>query len=232
MKITVHKDARIRKGVTIIEGFPGFGLVGTIATEFLIDHLRTQIVGEFSYSELPATTAIHDGKLVRPMALHYDDKHNILIFHTILTVRSHEWSTAEEVVRIAKEYDAKEIISLEGVNALVPGEESRVFSWGNDRFVALGAEEMKESVIMGVTAALLLMAEKTSCLFAETHSALPDSKAAAAIISILDKYLGLGVNPEPLLRQAQEFEQKLKTILQQTQKTAAEAEKKNLSYLG
>ena len=29
------------KGVTIVEGFPGFGLIGTIATEFLIEHLET-----------------------------------------------------------------------------------------------------------------------------------------------------------------------------------------------
>ena len=189
-------------------------------------------MGEFNYEELPATTAIHDGKLVRPMALHYDDKHNILIFHTILAVKGHEWAAAEEIARIAKLYAAKEIISLEGVNALVPGEESRTFSYGNDRLAALGAQEMKEGIIMGVSAALLLKAEHTSCLFAETHSQLPDSKAAAALIGILDKYLGLGVDPEPLLKQAQEFEQKLKTILQQTQKTATEAEKKNLSYLG
>jgi uncharacterized protein len=166
------------------------------------------------------------------MALHYDDKHNILIFHTILNVKGHEWSAADEVARIARECDAKEIISLEGVNALIPGEESTVFSYGNEQFVTLGAREMNESIIMGVTAALLLRTKSTSCLFAETHSALPDSKAAAAIIAILDKYLGLGIDSQPLLRQAQEFEQKLKTILQQTQKTTEEAEKKNLSYLG
>ena len=85
---------------------------------------------------------------------------------------------------------------------------------------------------MGVTAAMLLKSAKTTCLFAETHSDLPDSRAAAAIIKILDKHLGLNVNPEPLMRQAEEFEQKLKTIMQQTQKTVAEADKKNLSYLG
>lgn len=232
MKINLHKDANLKRGATVIEGFPGFGLVGTIATEFLIDHLKTRVVGVFDHSELPATTAIHNGKVVQPMAIHYSDKHNLLLFHTILSVKGHEWDAADEVAKVAAKYKAKEIISLEGVNAMVPGSETQVFSYGNKRFEELGAQAMKESIIMGVTAALLLKTKNTSCLFAETHSGLPDSKAAAAIITMLDKYLGLGIDAAPLLKQAEEFEQKLKTIMQQTQKTESEAEKKNLSYLG
>ena len=232
MKINLFKDAKIKKGCTIIEGFPGFGLVGPIATEFLTEHLKTRLVGEFVYHDLPATTAIHNGKVVRPMGLHYDEKRNILIFHTILSVKSKEWVAAEEVIRIASEFKAKEIISLEGVNAMVPGIESRVFSFGNPGLEKLGAEQIQESIIMGVTAALLLKTTNTSCLFAETQSGLPDSKAAAAIIGMLDKYLSLAVDIAPLQKQAQEFEQKLKTILAQTQKTMDEADRKNLSYLG
>ena len=45
---------------------------------------------------------------------------------------------------------------------------------------------------MGVSGALLLKAEvPLSCFFAETHSSLPDSRAAAKIIEVLDKYLYL-----------------------------------------
>ncbi|HSU72869.1 MAG TPA: PAC2 family protein, partial [Candidatus Binatia bacterium] len=52
------------KGVTVIEGFPGFGLVGTIATGFLIDHLGCERIGNHWFEELAATMAIHDGKIV------------------------------------------------------------------------------------------------------------------------------------------------------------------------
>ncbi len=229
MQVTFRKDARIKKNPIIIEGFPGFGLVGTIATEFLIDHLKTRLVGEFSFPELPATTAIHKGEVVRPMAIHYSERHNLLLFHTMLAVKGHEWEAAEEVAKTAARYGATEIISLEGVNA--PGEES-VYSYGNPKLAELGAKPMEESVIMGVTAALLLKTEITSCLFAQSSTGLPDSKAAAALIGILDKYLGLGVDPEPLLKQAEEFEQKLKGILQQAQQATSDADRKNLSYLG
>ncbi len=232
MKILLRKDARLKKSPLVIEGFPGFGLVGTIATEFLIEHLKTQLVGQFECEELPATTAIHNGKVVLPMALHYSEEHNLLIFHTMLGVKGFEWRVAREVARLVREVKAREVISLEGVNALLPSQETKVYAFGNPRFEELGAIPMKESIIMGVTAALLLTLERTSCLFAETHSALPDSKAAAAIITLLDKYLSLGVDPQPLLKQAEQFEEKLRRIMEQTQKTISEAEKKNLSYLG
>ena len=117
------------KNVTIIEGFPGFGLVGPITTEFLIDHLKTEQIGRFVYNDLPATIAIHQGKVVDPMAVHYSKKHNLVIFHTILNVKGMEWAVAEELGKAAKDLNAKEILSLEGVNVMSPTE-STVFGFG------------------------------------------------------------------------------------------------------
>ena len=232
MQITLNKDANVKSGATLIEGFPGFGLVGTIATEFLIEHLNTRIIGTFDAKELPATTAIHNGKVVQPMAIHYAEAENLIILHTILSVKGFEWQTATEVERVAKELKVKEIISLEGVNAMLPSQETQVYTYGNEKFEKLGAKAMQESIIMGVTAILLLRCKMTSCLFAETHSGLPDSKAAAAILNILDSYLQLKLDTKPLLKQAEKFEDKLKTIMQQTQQSMDEVDKKKLSYLG
>ena len=81
---------------------------------------------------------------------------------------------------------------------------------------------------------MLLRVEKVpvSCLFAETHSNLPDSKAAARIVEALDKYLGMDLDYKPLLEQAEKFEEKLKTILQKSQEAQDISDKKKLSYLG
>ena len=61
---------------------------------------------------------------------------------------------------------------------------------------------------------------------------MPDSKAAAQIIMALDKYLGLDVDPAPLLKQAQAFEEKLKKLIEQTKDTGDLQKKKTLSYFG
>jgi predicted ATP-grasp superfamily ATP-dependent carboligase len=61
---------------------------------------------------------------------------------------------------------------------------------------------------------------------------LPDSKAAAHIIQALDSYTGLKIDPKPLLKQAQMFEQKLKGIMKQQQKAEEVQDDKHLSYVG
>ena len=91
-----------------------------------------------------------------------------------------------------------------------------------------------ESIIIGVTGAVMIKADglKASSIFAETHSKLPDSKAAAKVIEVLDKYMKLKVNYKPLLNQAQQFEFKLKTMLSEGQKVQELSDKKRMSYVG
>ena len=227
------------KNCTIIEGFPGFGLVGTIASEFLIEHLKTEQIGKVMYDEMPAMVAIHEGKVVEPLGIFYNEKYNIIILHAIIAANKYEWDLANAVGKLAFDLKVKEIISLEGVGSAQDSEESRVFYYSNNEknvkaFEKLGIEPLKEGIIIGVTGAVLLRVEKAavSCIFAETHSNLPDSKAAAKIIEALDKYVGMDLDYKPLLEQAQKFEDKLKTILQKSQEAQEVREKKKLSYFG
>lgn len=212
----------------IIQGFPGFGLIGTIATEFLIEHLDAKPIGEFIYDELPPTIAVHQGKLVKPMEVFYAKKQNIIILHTIIAAKGVEWKMTELIVDMIKKLKAKKIICLEGVMS-PNGEE--VFYYGDEKLKKI-ARPIQESIVMGVTASVLTRYPKAIALFAESHSQLPDSKAAAKLIEVLDKYLGLKVDTKPLLNQAEEFEKKLKGILAQTSKAATEKERRDLSYLG
>ncbi|MBD3209622.1 proteasome assembly chaperone family protein [Candidatus Woesearchaeota archaeon] len=212
----------------IIQGFPGFGLIGTIATEFLIEHLKAEPIGEFMYDELPPTIAIHQGKLIKPMEVYHAKKENIIILHTILASKGVEWKIADLILDMRKKLKAKKLICLEGV---MSPEGEGIFYYGDKQLENI-AKPIKESIIMGVTAGIMTRTKDVTALFAESHSQLPDSKAAAKLIEVLDKHLGLDVDPKPLLQQAQEFEQKLKGILQQANKAGMEKERKDLSYLG
>lgn len=236
MKVTLWKKP---KNCTIIEGFPGFGLVGTIASEFLIEHLKTEQIGKILFDDMPAMVAIHENKVIEPLGVFYNQKYNIVILHAITAATHYEWGMAETIGKIASELQAKEIISLEGVGSGEESEGSRVFYYASDEknakaFEKAGIGALKEGIIIGVTGAVLLRVEKIpiSCLFAETHSNLPDSKAAAKVIEALDKYLGMDIDYKPLLEQAEKFEQKLKTIMQKSQEAQDISDKKKLSYLG
>lgn len=227
------------KNPIIIEGFPGFGLVGTIASEFLIDHLKTEMIGKVIFEDAPPVVAIHQNKVVEPMGIFYCKRYNIVILHVITTSSGFEWKLADVLVDLAKELNAKEIISLEGVGSSGIKAASNSFYYTNEEnkrkvLDNIGLKPLKEGIIMGVTGALMLKVDGRSlcCLFADTASNLPDSKAAAKVIEALDRYLGLEVDPKPLMAQAAQFEDKLKSILGSSQKAQEISEKKKLSYVG
>ncbi|PIN78561.1 hypothetical protein COV14_03065 [Candidatus Woesearchaeota archaeon CG10_big_fil_rev_8_21_14_0_10_33_12] len=229
------------KNPTLIVGFPGFGLVGTISTEFLIDHLDTEQIGRLTANDMPAIVAIHENKVVDPLGIFYNKKHNIVILHAISAVAGIEWKLAESIVKIVNELGVKEIISLEGVGSAegTASKKTRVFYYTKSDVKRklldkLGIEPLKEGIIMGVTGALLLRIEKrpVSCFFAETETNMPDSKAAAKIIESLDKYMSLKVDTKPLLEQATKFEDKLRGIMSKSKAAEEMSEAKKLSYVG
>lgn len=229
------------KNPTIIEAFPGFGLIGTISSEFLIEHLETEQIGKIIFNEMPAMVAIHDKKVVEPLGIFYNKKYNLVILHAITNATGFEWEIADTIAKLAKDLSAKEIISLEGVGSGddAPLTTSKVFYYTSaepkkKKLESVGLESLKEGIIVGVTGALLLRSEDVpvSCIFAETASKMPDSKASAKVIETLDKYLGLKVDPKPLLEQAEKFEGKLKDIISQSAKVQEISDKKKLSYVG
>lgn len=225
------------KSPTIIEGFPGFGLVGTITTEFLLDHLKCEQIGRCYFENTMPTIAIHQGEVIDPISIYYNKKHNLVIIHSITNAAGIEWQAAEMVNDIVKSMDAREVICIEGVGS-PQAEGERVFFYATDpsnakKLTSSGTSPLGEGIIVGVTSAVLMKSIKpTSCVFAETHSNLPDSKAAANVIKILDKYLGLDVDPTPLLKKAQEFESKLKNIIEQASQAQKQHERKDLRYMG
>lgn len=226
------------KSPIIINGFPGFGLVGTIATEFLLEHLETKCIGHLWLKDIQPMIAIHEEKVVHPMGLFYNSKYNLLVVHVVAATSGIEWKLGEGIMDIAKQLNAKEIISLEGVSTNEDVVDPKTFFFASDdkkkqELVRLGLEPLKEGIILGVTSALLLKSKTpTTCIFVETHSNMPDSKAAAKIVETLDKYLGLDVDYDPLLKKAEIFEDHLRGLLDKTQETVSLQEKKKMSYVG
>ncbi len=227
------------KNPIVIEGFPGFGLVGTITTEFLIDHLKAKLIGTIEMDEIPAMVAIHEKKIVQPIGIFYDQKTNIVIVHVITSVVGVEWQMSALLTKMAKDLGAKEVISIEGVGSTSLEEEPKCFYYANtDKSIKIFEKNnippLKEGIIMGVTGALLTktLNMPLACVFAETHSSLPDSKASAKVIEVLDKYLNLKLDPKPLLQQAEAFESKIKGILEQGQEAQKEQLNKRLNYVG
>ena len=186
------------KNVTIIEGFPGFGLVATIATGFLIEHLKCEKIGSYWFEDAQPMTAIHKNELVDQIGVFYNRKNNVVIINSISNPVGKEWDSAELILDIAKQLQAKQIVSIEGVGG---GDSAKGFFYTN--------KDMSKKKL-----------EKIGI------------EALGKIIELLDKYLGLDVDYKPLLKQAEEFEEKLKGMLEKQASAKTEQNAKDISYVG
>lgn len=225
------------KNPIIIEGFPGFGFVSTIATEFLIKHLDAKRIGSIFSTKLTPMVAIHDSEIIDPLEIYYDKKHNLVILRALSNISGAEWEIAGMIMDLAKQLKAKEIISIEGVASESTNKKSKVYYFTNmkeEKFKQIKIENFKDGVIVGVTGVLLLKEKQIplSCIFVEADPTLPDSRAAGESIKVLDSYLGLKVDYKPLIKAAEKFEGKLKQLMTSTDKATKQKTEKDTSYLG
>ena len=209
MEVKLSKKPR---NPIIIEGFPGLGFVGTIAVEFLIEHLNAKLIGRIESKKLMPLAAIHKEVVVEPLGIYYSSKENIVLVHALGNINGLEWDLADAVVELSKQLKAKEVISLEGVSSPdTQTKELKTYFYttrAKSKLPKLGFQPLKEGVI------------------------LPDSRAAANIVQALDKYLGLKVDYQPLLKKADEFESKLKGLMEKTKTATDQKERKELDYFG
>lgn len=227
------------KNPIIIEGFPGFGFVSTIATEFLIKHLNAKRIGSIYSTKLKPMVAIHDSEIIDPLEVYYDKKHNIVILRALANVNGAEWDIATMLIDLAKKLKAKEVIGIEGVasDSLEAKDKAKAYYFTNQKgkkFDNCKVDSFKNGVVVGVTGVLLLKEKEIplSCIFVEADPTLPDSRAAGEVVKVLDSYLGLKVDYKPLIKAAEQFEDKLKHLMSSADKAEKKKFEKDTSYLG
>lgn len=235
MEIELYKDV---KDSLILEGFPGFGLVSTIAMEFLINHLETELIGRVYSEKLPPMVAIHDGKMIEPISIHYNSQFNIIFLYTMLNPKGIEWELGNLVIDLAKRVNARGILSIEGIVKVTESGNS-CFAYCNnkdvsDKLESIGVEKLKEGIVMGATSIILTKCRdiKVDCIFVETTTEVPDSLGAARVVEILDKLLGMNIDTKPLVETAKIFEEKLKKIMEHSKAVAKKHSDNNLNYVG
>ena len=239
MKIRLNEKPQ---NVRLILGFPGFGLVGTIATKFLIEHLDVKKIGEIESNKLLPLAAIHKSGLIGPLDLFYNKKYNLVILQTLSDLAGSEWKVSEVIDELARILNAKEVIILEGLPSNKTKGEMKTYMYSDNNpknAEKLGLSMLEEGIMMGVTATVMLRLEKTpvSVILAESPSKLPDSEAAARAIQVLDKYWSLDIDFKPLMKAAKNFEGMLKEMMekvkdQQASAPATQGRDPDLEYIG
>lgn len=126
-----------------IEGYPGIGLVGHIAANFLAKELDMEMVGYVESSFIPPLTLILEGKPNPPLRF-YGKEGIILAVSDIYAPPTLVNEIAGEMVRYLKRVKARKVISLGGMGIGLFKEEMGVWGVGGSK------EESRELENLGI----------------------------------------------------------------------------------
>ena len=213
------------EGYTLVEGFPGIGLVGTIAVGYLAEKQKTKEIGYISSRKFPPMASIHKGRPLFPARIYVDHKHKIvLLFSEFVVPASTVYDIADGIIQWAKENKIKRIISLAGMTSRQQAKGSEIYGIASTPSMAKQLEKQKVKVITeGVTTGVsgILMAKCNAIdfpamsLLIETQHGYPDPGAAAELLEKLEKFLEYDIKTADLLTEAKEIEGKMKKMLSQ-----------------
>ncbi|MCR4368379.1 MAG: PAC2 family protein [archaeon] len=222
------------KGYTLIEGFPGMGLVGTIAAKYIVEKMDFEYVGYIDSNIFLPIIRIHNGTPIRPARIYADKKRKVAVLISEQVIGKQFTSmVAKKTVEWIKQKGFARVISLSGVHSADAGPKEIIYGIAADEkskklLKSHGLTEIKDGITTGITALILLElrgqnVEAISLLGNVQLSA--DYKAAAEVLKKLDSSMNFGLDIEPLLKEAKETEKALIQQLQSVKETKDNSEK-------
>jgi uncharacterized protein len=237
IQIIEYKDVNLTDAM-LIEAFPTVGLVGSIAGHFIIDALHLEEIGAITSRYFMPAAVIHNGNPSPPVRIYAGKKicgpdnscsQIAVIISEFMPVVDIVKPLADTILAWTKKKKCSMIVSLEGTHA-VNAKKLKTYGVAStprmkETLKTHSIDETKEGMITGVTGVLLyegvLLKRDVLCLLAEAHSSYPDSRAAGMLVETLDKILpGIKLDPEPLYKEADDIEQKIRAFIKQAQPTA------------
>lgn len=235
----------------LIEGLPGIGNVGKLAVEHLIESIGAKKFVEIYSKDFPPQVFINpDGtiKLVNNELYYWKARSRRQRDLILLTgdyqglSSSGQYELADRILRIAKDYDVKQIFTLGGYGLGREVKEPHVLGAATSkklvskmkRYGVVFRENEPGGGIIGASGLLLglgkLYGMEGVCLMGETPGYLVDPKSAKAVLVVLSRALNLEIDMTELERKAKEIEliaQQLRSLEEGLRRG-----KEDLSYIG
>jgi uncharacterized protein len=221
---------------TVLIGFPGSGLVGSIALQYLVEQMDFEQIGAITSKYFPPVALMTKGVINVPVRLY--EKDNIAAI--ISDVPIHPaicYEVANGIMNWLTQFNIKEITTIAGIITNEP--EKRVFGVAPTGGVLARIEEqtiiLPMGSISGIAASLLTECKTRGIpgigLLGETVNT-PDPRSSAATIEVLNRIYDLNLDVQPLLEQAVEIEAAMAQIAEQVQKTETAPRREQLPMYG
>ncbi len=217
----------------LVEGFPGLGLVGKIATDHLISELEMSHYASVDCSGLPQVGVYRSGdRTVRPpVRIYASERHDLIALQSDTPIGSQAIETVADCVTGWIVGQDATPIYLSGLPA---ERDARPEVYGiatGDAGTALEDHEIAappgDGVITGPTGALINRTAQKRYdgfgLIVQSNPQFPDPEAASVLIEDgIAPLADLSIDVEPLLDRAEEIKQKRQQFAQQMQQVGSE----------
>ncbi|GAB6055362.1 proteasome assembly chaperone family protein [Methanobacterium movens] len=211
------------KDAVVIEASPGVGLIGNILGWLLVEDLKMREIGYIDSKYFPPLAVLYKGVAIHPFRI-YEGEGIVMFLSDFIVPPNVVYDMTNAIVDWMQKNNSKELITF---NSLMVREKShRVAGAGNSKELSKKLAEMEVPVIPfgninGISGTLLTRCASqdipATCLFAEVLNQYPDPRAAAEVIEVLNKMLDKDIDAEPLLKEAQEIESRLKKLAESVQ---------------
>ncbi len=233
-QIRLQGPAADLESPTLVEGFPGIGLVGKIATDHLITQFEMRHYASVHCDGLPRIGVYRAGSrtVQPPVRIYVSEAENLLALQSDAPIAAKAAGTvATCVTGWLIEHDVTPLF-LSGFPAEreegKPGLFGVATGDGADRLEAAGINAPPgDGVISGPTGALINHAThvdlESIALVVESNPQFPDPEAAKAILeSGFEPITGLAVDTSHLLEQAEEIREQREQFAKRMQAMAAD----------
>jgi uncharacterized protein len=220
-KIVLTKNIPISNS-TLIVGFPGVGLISTIAANFIVDSLKMENVGYMRSEKLPPAAVVQEGIPMAPVRIFM--RENLAILLSDFPIPIQIANMMAQTILDWKDSNGrfKSIITLEGLMAEPTQEikEIKVFGVGStvesrERLKKAKINTFDHGWITGVSGLLLSdgsqAGQEVICLLADANAMYPDARSAAKLVESVDILLPeIKLDLKPLYDEAEKIEGNIK----------------------
>ncbi len=227
MEIKFVKDIDLG-GATLIEGFPGLGLVGPMTISYIIDKLEMEYTGYIDSADFPPIVSIHGGKPYPPVRLYYNGKKKVItVFSEFAIPVTLVNELSGKLFELIKEKRVAQIISVGGMPARDDDDKSVYAIASTPDAIKTAQKSGLNAVVEGVSAGVSALLLLNSCrsnipdinILVSVNPSIIDPKYAEQAINSINKLLDLDIDVTELEKEAKDIEAKVRDMLKKSKES-------------
>jgi uncharacterized protein len=225
-----------QEGSSVLMGFPGSGLVGSIALQYMVDQLEFAQIGSMNSKYFPPLAMMNRGVINVPVRI-YEKGAIVAVVADIPIHPMICYEVANGIMDWLMPFKVREVVTIAGIITNEP--EKRVFGVATTDEALPRIQDhtiiLPIGSISGIASSLLTECKIRNIpafgLLGETINA-PDPRASASSIGVLNKMFELNLDVQPLLEQAEEIESTMQKLSEQVQSAETMPKKEQLPMYG